>query len=443
MPARSICVLLLVSPLVLCAPGCATSAARPKVGVRPAAPAPHTERLLKLAERYEQQGNYEGALRVYAQVAKVDPENSRAKDGIASLSTNARGGSQVQRGIAAYQFKSKSAGRGSAGLAAEPPGAMADASLADRWSTESAEEAAEPPLPAVQPARAQEWASLAAAGEFAAAQSTVNAAAEPTWWSATGEGEFDPRPEPVAAWSASTETVSRADWANPGPGARELLSSANADDRKAGLVELAHDTTQGAEAVGEVQRIAAADSDFVVRAYAAATLWRLTNHAEAPVAALTGLLDSNDETVRQVAAYLLGTIGPSAANAVPALRQLCDHAGGATRVHAAEALARIDAGSDAAVDLLTAALTDRDEETRWLSAIALGGVGQEHRDQAISALTAALQDPSDDIRSVAALALGGFGPEAMSAVPHLERAAALESEEVRTAAQTALACIVR
>jgi tetratricopeptide (TPR) repeat protein len=400
--------------------------------------------LLKLAERYEQQGNYEGALRVYTQVAKVDPDNSRARESIASLSTTAgRAASQPERGIAAYQSKSKSAERNSAVVASESPPATGDASIADRWSPESEVASADQTLPAVHPARSQEWASLAAEGDADSERMTASAAAEPAWWQATTEGEIDARPEPAAGWSASTETVATADWANPGPGALELLTSADADDRKVALAELVHRGIHGTEAVDAAQRLAAADPDLVVRAYAASTLWRLTHHADAPVAALTGLLVSEDETVLQVASYLLGAIGPSAADAIPDLRQLCDRSSGATRVHAAEALARIDAGSHEAVGLLTAALGDRDEETRWLSAIALGGVGRELREDAVSALTAALQDPSEGIRSVAALTLGGFGPDALSAVPQLERAASLESEEVRTAAQTALACIIR
>lgn len=443
MPARSISVLLPVSLIVLGAVGCATSAARPQMGVRPAAPSPHTERLLKLAERYEQQGNYEGALRVYTQVAKVDPDNSKARDSIASLSTASRADNPLDRGVAAYQSQPKSAeGRSDVAAPESPPGTE-DTSLAGRWSPESQAESADQTLPAVQPARSLEWASLAAAGHADSEGLTDSAAAEPAWWHATTEAKIDPKPEPVAAWSATTETVATADWANPGPGVLELLASADAGDRKAALAEMDHRGIHGTEAVDAVQRLAAADPDLLVRAHAASTLWRLTHHADAPVGTLTGLLASDDESVLQVASYLLGTIGPSAAGAIPELRQLCDRSSGATRVHAAEALARIDTGSHAAVDLLTAALGDRDEETRWLSAIALGGVGRDLREDAVAALTAALQDPSDDIRSVAALTLGGFGPDALAAVPQLERAAALESEEVRTAAQTALACINR
>ena len=108
------------------------------------------------------------------------------------------------------------------------------------------------------------------------------------------------------------------------------MSSADADDRKAALAELVHCGIHGEEAVDAAQRLAAVDSDLVVRAHAASTLWSLTRHADAPVAALTGLLVSEDETVLQVASYLLGSIGPSAADAIPDLRQLCDRSSGAT-----------------------------------------------------------------------------------------------------------------
>ena len=132
-----------------------------------------------------------------------------------------------------------------------------------------------------------------------------------------------------------------------------------------------------------------------------------------------------------------------AAGSVDALQAVLGQADTETRLYAAEALSRITPESADAVQILIAALESTERESRWLGAVALAGVAPPHRGAAVAALTTALQDPDPEICAVAALTLGGFGGEAGMAVPHLERALSHPFEDVRMAAETALACIVR
>lgn len=444
MTIRSICVLFVISPALLVGVGCASGKARPQVGVRTAVPSPHTERLLKLAERYEQQGNYEGALRIYTQVAKADPAHSKARESIAALSAaKGRSPSEAERGIAAYRSRSTESSPASQSEPHGLPSATHLSELAATTTSNSPAASDDQSLPIVEPARSLEWAQLPPEYPVDHSALATTEAGEPQWWHGHSAADIDPRPEPVAAWSAATTAVETADWAAPGRDAVLLLSSSTADDRKAGLAELARCPHLAAETTDTVQRLADADDDPVVRAHAAYTLWTLTRQPGASVPVLTELLKSDDDNVVQMASYLLGAMGPEAIDACDDLRLACEVETGATRIHAAEALARIEALAQGPVNIMTAALSDADEEVRWLSAIALSGVGPQHRTAAVAALTAALMDQSDSVRSVAALTLGGFGGDARAAVPQLERAAALESAEVRAAAQTALACINR
>ena len=117
-------------------------------------------------------------------------------------------------------------------------------------------------------------------------------------------------------------------------------------------------------------------------------------------------LDQPDEEVRYQAIFALGTIGPDAAEAVPALATiLTEDPDPEARHRAALALARATAGTTEGVAALTEALENaRTAQKRLLVARALGEVGAPAR-VAESQLRALLANDSPAVREAAAEAL--------------------------------------
>ncbi len=209
--------------------------------------------------------------------------------------------------------------------------------------------------------------------------------------------------------------------------------------------EVLHDLGQlGARARPALPAIRVLLEDHpLIAAHAAWTIWNITNDEQEVTRELVRLIQTGQPEVVQFAAYALGSLGPKALSIAPALRVAREQFNGATRLHIAEALVRIDAFDDASVQVLISALSDAEPHQRWLGALALGHVQARHSVTVVPALVTALQDADPEVRSAAALSLGGFGPAAAAAIPELQRRATLDSPTVREAAQTALACIRR
>ncbi|MEZ6065853.1 MAG: HEAT repeat domain-containing protein [Planctomycetaceae bacterium] len=179
----------------------------------------------------------------------------------------------------------------------------------------------------------------------------------------------------------------------------------------------------------------------MIATHAAWTIWQIDGNDHAMEQELLRIMQLGDANVVQFAAYTLGSLGPAAIDVAPALRIERERHNGATRIHIAEALTRIDAFDQASVQVIIQGLDDADVEVRWLAAISLGEVNSRHSDIAVPALILALNDSDPDVRSAAALSLGGFGALATQAIPALRDRATLDCPEVRSSAQTALACI--
>ncbi len=220
------------------------------------------------------------------------------------------------------------------------------------------------------------------------------------------------------------------------------LESSSADIRKEGLTNLAEMGSTARQASAAVRTLLQ-DPDPLVQAHAAWAIWEIENDRQDSVGTLRPLLDHSNIDVVQLACYMLGDIGAPAESCADALELLRDHAEGTTRVHAAEALIRIQGVKDKSVNVLTAALKSRDAEERWIAAVALGRCRGERSSVAVTALTAALKDIDPEVRSAAALSLGGLGKAAEKASPELERVARMDDPQVRDAARAALACLKR
>jgi len=185
------------------------------------------------------------------------------------------------------------------------------------------------------------------------------------------------------------------------------------------------------------------DAEPIVAVNAAGALHQVTGDAWSSVHTLAKYVEHEDAGIAQLAAYLLGQIGPEAMDAVPALERVRNSKSNLTSLYAAEALTHITPADSASVGKLTEALAAANSEVRWFAAVSLGTVAGECEEQAVAGLRQALQDQATDVRVAACLSLGGLGSRAQIAIPDLEKAARSDTPDVRSAAETALACLGR
>ncbi len=104
---------------------------------------------------------------------------------------------------------------------------------------------------------------------------------------------------------------------------------------------------------------------------------------------------------------------------------------------AGDAIIKIVNYGDKAVDYLVKSLSDKNDDTKWCSAIALFKIAPEGK-KAIPSLKEALKDKNSNVRWCSALALGKFKKEAESAVPQLLNLLYDDDRDVRWAAYVSL-----
>ena len=475
MVRRSICALLLAAPLSLMFVGCSSLGSKRDFAARGSQSASASARLMSLAERYEQQGNHEGALRLYQQVVRAEPGHRRAQQRIAAL-----GGGQPAQAPAASPTLMASAAPLPAAPATVPPATAAPAtppaSPPTDWHAPSPP--AERELDAFQFAELSKPEQGPSRFEMAIIPDPAFAADEP----AAADNEPAPfvvsesplpveTPELTAQWwgDDSDATALASPFEQPAPAVDESpaewsrtslarlcenvpaelqgliseLDAAEPAQRKAALAELA---LRGPSAAAALPAISAllSDADVLVQVHAAWATWEVAGRPEDSIDALTQLLvTETDPHVVQASAYFLGAIGPDADIATDALWFVCQRTSGITRLHAAEALACITPHDERPVTILVEGLSAADKESRWLSALALSSVAPAHRPAAVAALTAALDDAAPEVGAAAALTLGGFGDQAGAAISQLQAVSDGDHEDVRTAARIALECIVK
>lgn len=145
------------------------------------------------------------------------------------------------------------------------------------------------------------------------------------------------------------------------------------------------------------------DSDLLVRAQAARFIWRVSNRGDVATATLKGLLDPLQPQACACAMFLLGEMGVAAEDALPALRARMGDNDPLLRLHAAEAIVKIDPTDAGAHSTLTAALQETAPDVRYFAACALLAAGNRYRESVRGALLEALSD--DDLRVASAAAL--------------------------------------
>ena len=120
---------------------------------------------------------------------------------------------------------------------------------------------------------------------------------------------------------------------------------------------------------------------------------------------------SDDPQLSRIAAQALAEVDASSQAITPAIRAALDEMDPTVIEHVIEALATVGAK---AVPVLTAAM--KDAKTRGAAIRALGRIGQAAT-PAVADLAAALGDKDPQIASDAALTLAAIGPDAAKAVP--------------------------
>ena len=223
------------------------------------------------------------------------------------------------------------------------------------------------------------------------------------------------------------------------------LDSPTAETRKKAVRHLAW---MGAEAKAAVPALLQVinDDEPVIRAFTAKALWSIEGRTEPVVSVFIELLSEPQPAVRQLAAYVLGTMGPKASEALPELRRAMKEQAGLTCIYLSEATARIDPSDRESIGILIENLQNDDKACRLLAAHSLGSLdSQEHCGPVVRALASALHDRDAEIRTAAALSLGSYGLRAKQAVPDLTRMTSDENElnDTREAAVIALKCIDR
>jgi HEAT repeat protein len=190
--------------------------------------------------------------------------------------------------------------------------------------------------------------------------------------------------------------------------------------------------TAGAE---DVHRLLGQVKQNQRRGEAAEDLGSLGPLARAALPALREALRDPEPTVRIRVAEALVRIDPAETAAVTALGKLLQDQSPRVRKAAAYALGNLGPDAKAAVPDLIQALDDRDAKVRWTVLETLGQLGAA-AEPAVPALIARLKDA--DSRGVAADALGQIGPAAKQAIPALQAALQDAAPGVRWAAALSL-----
>jgi HEAT repeat protein len=204
---------------------------------------------------------------------------------------------------------------------------------------------------------------------------------------------------------------------------RVALEDVNPDARQHVLAAMAKMRPPPVEALDQIAR-ALRDEDASVRAEAAGALGA-SGAAAAPVAhELAGAMRDPDPWVRITALRAAGQIGPLARSVAGAVLRAMEDAQPQVRWHAGAALNRIGADPSLAVAALSAAVSDRDPMVRMGAALHLGEYGPKAQ-AAVPAIRPALADPILAVRIAAATALIDVGVEPRVVLPALVEVASL------------------
>jgi HEAT repeat protein len=178
-----------------------------------------------------------------------------------------------------------------------------------------------------------------------------------------------------------------------------------------------------------------------VRIKAALAIWRIEGRKKLAVVLPALVAELEDKIFYGSAASALGSIGPDARAAVPALIAVYKSPAIKDRASIASVLAEFGPDAKEAVPALIEALKTKDKILACEAAWALGAIGKEAR-AAVPALMKSLSDPTDShLCCLATQALAKMGPDAKAAVPDLARLLKTGNNDIRSNAAATLGAL--
>lgn len=208
------------------------------------------------------------------------------------------------------------------------------------------------------------------------------------WWAANAKS--DPSVSPSIGNEQVTELVAS-------------LDEPRSAIRREALVRLARLGPSAAEAIpGVTSRLQ--DDDPFVRAHAARAASRIGVSLDQAVPVLSELLQPDEPQLCCLASLILGEIGSGARPALTTLHGCMRSSDVSVRLHAAEAILKIDSTDVAALRELLAGIDDASSDKRYFAANALGESVLDN-EQTIFALHRALTDDDTNVAITAAVNL--------------------------------------
>lgn len=149
-----------------------------------------------------------------------------------------------------------------------------------------------------------------------------------------------------------------------------------------------------------------------------------------------------DADIRSRAVFLLGSIGPDASDAVPAMqRELKRSHDVFFKMTLAEAILKIDHENQAAIAQLIECLSSNDTNVRWIATFALRNASSPHRTTVVDHLRVLLVTEDRKVQRMVLLTLAELGPTAVAAAPEVEGAIQSLDSETKEIARACLASI--
>lgn len=177
------------------------------------------------------------------------------------------------------------------------------------------------------------------------------------------------------------------------------------------------------------------------RAFSAKAIWQITGKADESLPVLIATLEKDQNAY---AAEILGTMGPAAKSAVPALRKALESANSSTRLRAAVALPKVDAKEELRLAVITELLQDKNMAVRLFACEALWKLTGD-ASQVVPTLIAMLNDDKQGRNppELVIRLLGEIGPPAKAAVPAIKDILIRQPSVSETEVQKALSRIER
>jgi len=212
------------------------------------------------------------------------------------------------------------------------------------------------------------------------------------------------------------------------------MTSPDSVVRHQAVAAFAHDAGRSEEAARALLEVLGSEREADVHATIAEALGTLGPNALAAAPALVRLLDDEHEAVRQSAASALGSLGARSPLVIPALMHALDDPAHDVRTAAIDGLgAEGPAAAAAAPRLAQLVATDRIGFVRLRSAIALGRIRAEPLMVVPLLARVARSDEWSTLRAAAIEALAGYAAQNPDASRAIEAAAQDTSEDVRDA----------